>query len=95
MSKQYTVAQPFWRQGILLPEGEKVRMTDEEAKNLRHLLDEVDETAQPDAEPTAQSTAESEHVREPKEAPAPRDGADPEAVAINTRIASAIKARKA
>jgi hypothetical protein len=92
--KNYTVAQPFWRQGILLEAGEPLKLTDAEAKHIKHLLNEVSEKSEPDPQPSAESAAAAEHVEDPREAPANRDGADPEAVAQAGRIVAAVKARR-
>jgi hypothetical protein len=92
--KNYTVAEPFWRQGILLEAGEPLKLTDAEAKHIKHLLNEVSEKSEPDAQPSAESAAEAEHVEDPQEAPAARDGADPEAVAVNAKVIASLKARR-
>jgi hypothetical protein len=85
--KTYTVAQRFWRQGILLEVGEKLRLTDAEAKHIKHLLSEVKaDEAPPAPQPSA---------ARPKEVPAPRDGKDPEAIVQQAKIVAAVKARKA
>jgi phosphoglycerate dehydrogenase-like enzyme len=93
--KNYTVAQPFWRQGILLETGEKLRLTDAEAKHIKHLLNEAkDADAAPAPQPKPEDFAAAEGTKSVESAPAGRDGTDPEAVAQASRIVAAVKARK-
>lgn len=79
--KNYTVAQPFWRQGILLREGEALRLTDAEAKHIRHLLNEVKPKADEPA-PAPEPEPKPEPVR-----------VDPEATKSAARIVATVKSR--
>jgi hypothetical protein len=92
--KQYTVSEPFWHQGVLQEKGDKLRLTDAAAKYHLHLLEEVKDEG-PAPEPKPEDYAKAEGAPSVEQAPAARDGADPEAVAQAAKIVASIKARKA
>lgn len=54
----YTIKNSFWRQGKLLLAGEKVSMTEAEAKYLSHAIEKDNETVRESAPKAKQKPAE-------------------------------------